>query len=99
MMSSFVARGNQFIQLVKVLYCKLLTNGKKIPTFPHMVQGLDCRPQRWETRVLVCRGNKYLLLFELFVALKSNYNNYFSGFFKCWLINKKSIICQASRDK
>ena len=98
-MSSFVGRGNQFIQLVKVLYCKLLTNGKKLPTFPHMVQGLDRRPQRWETNVLVCRGNKYLILFELFVPLKSNYNNYFSSFFKCWLINKKSIICQASGDK
>ena len=99
MMSSFVGRGNQFIQLVKVLYFKLLTNGKKLPTFPHMVQGLDYRPQRWETRVLVCRGNKYLILFELFVPLKSIYNNYFCSFFKCWLINKKSIICQASGDK
>ena len=93
MMSSFVGRGNQFIQLVKVLYCKLLTNGKKLQTFPHMVQGLDCRPQSWETRVLVCRFNKYLILFELFVPLKSNYTNYFSSFFKCWLVNKKSIIC------
>ena len=81
-MSSFVGRGNQFIQLVKVLHCKLLTNGKKLPTFPHMVQGLERRPQRWKTRVLICRGNKYLILFELFVPLnlKSNYNNYFSSF-------------------
>ena len=31
---SFMGRGNQYIQLVKVLYCKLLTNGKKLPAFP-----------------------------------------------------------------
>ena len=28
------ARGNQYIQWVKVLYCKLLTNGKQLPAFP-----------------------------------------------------------------
>ena len=27
-------RGNQYIQLVKVLYCKLLTDGKQLPAFP-----------------------------------------------------------------
>ena len=31
---SFMRRGNQYIQLVKVLYCKLPTNGKQLPTFP-----------------------------------------------------------------
>ena len=35
---SFVGRGNQYIQLVKVLYCKLPTIGKQLPTFPHEVQ-------------------------------------------------------------
>ena len=34
-------RGNQYIQLVKVLYCKLLTIGKPLPTFPHKVRGLN----------------------------------------------------------
>ena len=34
---SFVGRGNQYIQLVKVLYCKLLTIGKQLPTFAHKV--------------------------------------------------------------
>ena len=33
-MGSFMGRGNQYIQLVKVLYCKLLTNGKQLPAFP-----------------------------------------------------------------
>ena len=49
---SFVGRGNQYTQLVKVLYCKLRTIGKQLPTFPHKVQGLNCRPQRWEASVL-----------------------------------------------
>ena len=34
MTGSFVGRGNQYIQLVKVLYCKLLTISKQLPTFP-----------------------------------------------------------------
>ena len=38
MMSSFVGRGNQDIQLVKVLYCKLPTIGKQLPTFPQKVR-------------------------------------------------------------
>ena len=31
-------RGNQYIQLVKVLYCKLPTNGKQLPAFPLEVE-------------------------------------------------------------
>ena len=31
---SWEGRGNQYIQLVKVLYCKLPTNGKPLPAFP-----------------------------------------------------------------
>ena len=30
--------GNQYIQLVKVLYCKLPTNGKQLPAFPLEVE-------------------------------------------------------------
>ena len=33
-MGSWKDRGNQYMQLVKVLYCKLLTNGKQLPAFP-----------------------------------------------------------------
>ena len=36
-MDSFVGRGNQHIQLVKVLYCKLPTMGKQLTTLPHRV--------------------------------------------------------------
>ena len=43
-----MARRNQYIQLVKFLYCKLSTIGKQLPTFLHGVWGLNCRHQRWE---------------------------------------------------
>ena len=50
---SWKGRGNQYIQLVKVLYCKLPTNGKQLPAFPlEAVPGTEPRPQRWEARVL-----------------------------------------------
>ena len=53
MMGSFVGRGNQYIKLVKVLYCKLPTNGKQLPAFPLEVgPGTEPRSQRWEARVL-----------------------------------------------
>ena len=32
-MGSFIGRRNQYIQLAKVLYCKLPTNGKQLPAF------------------------------------------------------------------
>ena len=52
-MGSWKGRGNQCIQLVMVLYCKLPTNGKKLPAFPLEVgPGTEPRPQRWEVRVL-----------------------------------------------
>ena len=31
---SWKGRGNQYIQFVRILYCKLLTNGKQQPAFP-----------------------------------------------------------------
>ena len=50
---SWKARGNQYIQLVKVLYCKLPTNDKQLPAFPfEAVTGTEPRPRRWEARVL-----------------------------------------------
>ena len=42
-------------RLVKVLYCKLLTAGKQLSSFPHRVWGLNCRPQRWEASGLPLR--------------------------------------------
>ena len=53
MTGSWKGRGNQYIQLVKVLYCKLPTNGKQLPAFQlEAVPGTEPRPQRWEARVL-----------------------------------------------
>ena len=50
---SWKVRGNQYIQFIRVLYCKLPTNGKQLPAFPlEAVPGTEPRPQRWEARVL-----------------------------------------------
>ena len=50
---SWKGRGNQYIQFVRVLYCKLSTNGKQLPAFPlEAVPGIEPQPQRWEARVL-----------------------------------------------
>ena len=52
-MGSWKGRGNQYFQFVRVLYCKLPTNGKQLPAFPlEAVPGTEPRPQRWEARVL-----------------------------------------------
>ena len=53
MMGSFMSKGNQYKQLVKVLYCKLLTNGKQLPAFSLEVgSAFKLQSQRWEVRVL-----------------------------------------------
>ena len=60
-MGSWEDRGNQYIQLIKVLYCKLQTNGKQLPAFPLEVR-LVAKPQsqRWEVRVLpLCHRGPY----------------------------------------
>ena len=54
-MGSFVKGENQYIQLVKVLYCKLPTIGKHLSTFSHKVQDLNHRLQSWEASVLPVR--------------------------------------------
>ena len=33
-MGTWKSRGNQYIQLVKVVYCKLTSNGKQLAAFP-----------------------------------------------------------------
>ena len=50
---SWKGRGNQYIQFVRVLYCKLPTNRKQLPAFQlEAVPGTEPRPLRWEARVL-----------------------------------------------
>ena len=49
---SWKGRGNQYIQFVRVVYCKLPTNGKQLPAFPlEVVLGTEPWPQTWEARV------------------------------------------------
>ena len=41
---SWKGRGNQYIEFVRVLYCKLPTNGKQLPAFPlEAVTGIEPR--------------------------------------------------------
>ena len=50
---SWKGRGNQYMQFIRVLYCKLPTSGKQLPAFPlEAMPGIEPRPQRWEARVL-----------------------------------------------
>ena len=74
MMGSWKGRGNQYIQFVRVLYCKLPTNGKQLPAFPlEAMLGIEPRPQRWEARVLpLCRRGppKSSLKVKTFVSAK-----------------------------
>ena len=56
-----MGKGIQYIQLVKVLYCKLLTNGKQLPAFP-----LEVRPALY--------GNKYKDLEQVFTPGDSHPN-------------------------
>ena len=50
---SWKDRGNQYIQFVRVLYCKLPINGKQLPAFPlESMPEVEPRAQRWEARVL-----------------------------------------------
>ena len=71
---SWKGRGNQYIQFVRVLYCKLPTNGKQLPAFPlEAVPGIEPRPQRWEARVLPlchCGPNIYILVYPLHHLIK-----------------------------
>ena len=42
---SWKGGGNQYIQFVRVLYCKLPTNGKQLPAFPlEAMTGIEPRP-------------------------------------------------------
>ena len=51
-MGRFVGRGNQYTKLVEVLYCKLPTIVKELPTLPFKVRGLNKQSQSWEVSML-----------------------------------------------
>ena len=83
-MGRWKGRGNQCIQFVRLLYCKLPTNGKQLPAFPlEAVPGIEPRPQRWEARVLpLCHHGPWL------VTVLLDYNH--TG-----LYHMKSLVYQA----
>ena len=48
---SWKGRGNQYIQFIRVLYCKLPTNGKQLPASQlEAVLETKPQPQRWEAK-------------------------------------------------
>ena len=60
---SWKGRGNQYTQFVRVLYCKLPTNGKQLPAFPlEAVPGTEPRPQRWDRRGLKQIGSTLVVV-------------------------------------
>ena len=62
MTGSWKGRGNQYIQLIRILYCKLPTNGKQLPAFPYeAVLGIEPRPQRWEATLKIINLSKWCL--------------------------------------
>ena len=62
-----MCRGNQNIQLVKVLNCKLPTKGKQLPAFPLKVGPVfELRSLRWEAR---CKS--YILMHKCVILVKS----------------------------
>ena len=59
MTGSWKGRGNQYIKLVRVLYCKLLSNDKQLPAFPlEATPGTEPRPHRWEAKLCYCSVNE-----------------------------------------
>ena len=52
MTGSWKGRGKQYIQFVRVLYCKLPTNCKQLPAFTlEAMPRIEPQPQRWEESV------------------------------------------------
>ena len=61
-MGSWKGRGNRYIQLVKVLYCKLPTNRKQLPAFPlEAMLVTEPWPRRWEASVALCHRGRYIM--------------------------------------
>ena len=77
MTGSWKGRGNQYIEFVRDVYCKLPTNGKQLPAFPlEAVTGIEPQPQRWEARVLpLChRGPPCLFMLSIVLTYSLPWN-------------------------
>ena len=77
-MGSWKGRGNQYIEFTRVPYCKLPTNGKQLPAFPHRaLTGIEPRPQRWEARVLpLCHRGPSFVLKTQYIVLHARLNSH-----------------------
>ena len=89
-----MGRGNQYIHLVKVLYFKVPTIGKKLPTFPHRVRVLKWGPQRWESSVLPLHHHGSLIhAWKLvnktqLIKVNTRYTFSFDKYFLCIYISR-----------
>ena len=63
-MGSWKGRGNQYIEFIRVLYCKLPTKGKQLPAFPlEAMPGTKPQPQKWGAGVLpLCQCGPVMLI-------------------------------------
>ena len=66
MTGSFMGRGNQYIQLVKVLYCKPPTTGRQLPAFL-----LEVKPGKCVTTVCTVASCKMKSAAKCKVCLQS----------------------------
>ena len=87
-----MGRGNQYLQLIKVLCYKLPTNGKQLPAFPIKIRlGFELQSQRYEGAYFLSDGVKYGHVFNCRDGT-INYNGWIVG----RLINPCSILCLRS---
>ena len=88
-MGSWKGRGNQYIEFVRVLYCKLLTKGKQLQAFPlEAVPGTKSWLQRWEARVLpLCHRGPPFHLQSMGIFLY-----YLTGGKKCHIVTHKLLM-------
>ena len=77
-------------QLVKILHCKLPDIGKKLPTFPHKVQSLNCRPHTDGQRVCCPHHTteSHLMYFKFLVFVKQSS---LCGLSDSWLTSRVSL--------
>ena len=55
---SWKGRGNQYIQFIRVLYCKLPTNGKQLPAFTlEAVPGTSCLLKNYNSDMRTSRSD------------------------------------------
>ena len=94
------------LQLVKVLYCKLPTNGEQLQAFPlEAMPGTEPRPQRWEVLPLCHRGPTHKVCENrsqpIFIWLnpKQKMAVTHTRYFASWENLHKLLVCLKSSEK